>query len=95
MKIFNSKVQRILQVYKNNKVNDTKGKTKSNKTDKLSLSSKAKEYQIAMNALKKAPDVRKEKVERIKREIELGTYEVNSGKIAEKMLDMNRFDKKA
>lgn len=84
-----------MQIYKKNRVsNDIKGISKKDKKDKVQLSDKAKEFQVAMNALKEVPDIRKDKVEEIKKQIETGTYRVDSGKIVEKIFDSIKFDKR-
>jgi flagellar biosynthesis anti-sigma factor FlgM len=54
--------------------------------DKVVLSPKAREIQEAATMLRAIPDVREEKVARIRHEVELGTYRVDGGKVAEKML---------
>lgn len=88
MKITNNQIQKILKSYNNQQVNKNGVKSsKLSKKDELSLSNEAKDFQIAMNALKKTPDVRKEKVQEIKRQVETGTYQVDSGKIVERILE--------
>jgi negative regulator of flagellin synthesis FlgM len=54
--------------------------------DKVSLSSNAKDMQIAKDALAQVPDVRSEKVEEVRSAVQSGTYEVNAPKIADKMV---------
>ena len=63
--------------------------------DKVNLSAQSKEKNKIHDVLKAAPDVRAEKVEALKKQVESGQYEVNSNSIADKMLkeflfDMNR-----
>ena len=55
-------------------------------SDKVVLSPKAREIQDASRMLQSLPEVREDKVDRIRLEIEKGTYGVDGGKIAEKML---------
>jgi negative regulator of flagellin synthesis FlgM len=55
--------------------------------EKVDLSTKAKDIQQAKNALTKLPDVREEKVQEIKTQVDKGTYNVNAGKIADKMVN--------
>jgi len=57
------------------------------KGDRVALSAQAKELQAAREAVAKMDDVDHEKVARIKAQIEAGTYKVDAGKIAEKMID--------
>jgi negative regulator of flagellin synthesis FlgM len=50
------------------------------------LSRKDEELQTARKALEDIPDVREDKVARIKKQIENGTYEIDSEKTAEEMI---------
>ena len=95
MRIINNNIYKALKLYNSQKrTKDIKTSAKAEKKDKLSLSSKAIEYQIAMKALKNVPDIRKDKVEEIKRQIETGTYKIDSGKIVEKMFENVNIDKR-
>jgi len=62
--------------------NNTAGKPE----EKVDLSTQAKEIQQARIALSRLPDVREEKVQEIRSQVEKGTYEVNEEKIAGKMV---------
>ncbi|MTI46809.1 flagellar biosynthesis anti-sigma factor FlgM [Sporosalibacterium faouarense] len=95
MKISNNKIQKILQSYNSQQVNKKDTKTsRLSKKDELKLSTEAKDFQTAMKAVKKIPDIRQEKVTSIKRQVETGTYEIDSGKIVEKMLSNVELDKR-
>ncbi|HHW54839.1 MAG: flagellar biosynthesis anti-sigma factor FlgM [bacterium] len=54
--------------------------------DRLSLSAEAREIQRVKELARQAPDVRREKVEEVKGQIEAGTYKVSGEEIAEKLL---------
>jgi len=54
--------------------------------DEFSISKLAKEYQIALKALRNVPDIRMDKVQEISRKIEKGEYNVSAEDIAEKMI---------
>jgi negative regulator of flagellin synthesis FlgM len=76
------------------KVGDNKAATKSqggasstSGTEQIAISSKAKDIQKATEAVSTAPDIRTEKVERIKNEIAKGDYRVSSEDLAEKVLE--------
>jgi len=56
------------------------------KADTVKISEEARELQEAQKVLENIPDVQVEKVAEIKNQIENGTYEIKSGKIAEKMV---------
>jgi len=62
-----------------------KGNVASRK-DEFSISGLAKEYQVALKALRNVPDIRMDKVQEISRKIERGEYNVSAEDIAEKML---------
>lgn len=57
--------------------------------DKVSLSSNARDIQIAKDAVEAAPEIREEAVQDLKKEVDNGTYTVDSGQVAEKMLGAN------
>ena len=60
--------------------------------EKVTLSSAARDIQQAEKAIKELPDVREEKVQELKDQIETGNYDVNGEKIAEKMLNQSFMD---
>jgi negative regulator of flagellin synthesis FlgM len=70
------------------KAENTSEKAEKNvaKTDTVNISDAAKEIQEVRKELDNIPDVRAEKVEQLKNQIENGTYEIKSEEIAEKML---------
>ncbi len=53
--------------------------------DDLKISETAKYFQLASKAAKEAPDIRKEKVDHLKKQIDSGTYNVNAEEVAKKM----------
>ncbi len=60
--------------------------------EKVDLSTKARDVQQIKNALAKLPEIREEKVQELKRDIEAGTYNVSGEKIAEKMVGESFLD---
>ena len=60
--------------------------------EKVDLSTKAKDIQQAKNALTQLPDVREEKVQEVKTQLEKGTYNIDAGKIADKMVNESIID---
>lgn len=95
MRINNDGINKMLNIYKNQeKVSQTDKLGKMRKADQLNISSDARDFQLAMKAVKDNPDIREEKVLEIKRQIESGTYQVDTKKIAGKMVqDANIFRK--
>jgi negative regulator of flagellin synthesis FlgM len=54
--------------------------------DKVILSQEAKKIQEAKKLMDSIPDIREEKVAKIKAQIENGTYQVEEKKLASKMI---------
>ncbi|KXJ57471.1 flagellar biosynthesis anti-sigma factor FlgM [Neptuniibacter pectenicola] len=61
----------------------------SNKGDTVNLSNAAQLLQNVEKQLSNTPDVDNERVERLKQEIESGTYQINAERVAEKMLNFD------
>ncbi len=57
-----------------------------NRGDRVELSSTAREMKKVESVLNSTPDVRAEKVKALKEQIEAGTYQVDSKKVANAML---------
>ena len=56
------------------------------KTDTVDISDTAKRVNAAKEELNRIPDVREEKVAELRKQIENGTYKVDSEEIADKMI---------
>ena len=79
------------------KVNDLTKKEKGSKSsetentsgqrDKISLSGKAQEINELKALINELPDIRIDKVEQLKKAIDTGFYNIDSYKVAEKMLE--------
>ena len=78
----------VNQVQEKNKVNGPGEKTSQQtlKTDTVEISDTAKRIQEAKKQLDAIPDVREDKVAELKNKIESGTYEIDTEKVAGKML---------
>ncbi len=90
MKINN--IEKILGVYKkqgiqNKKVGKVSEATGVSKGDKIELSHEARDFQIALQALKQVPDIREGKVEELKRRIVSGAYNVSAEEVADKIME--------
>lgn len=83
----------VFNVYNQN-MNMKKTEKQKSKEDKINISEEAKTYQFAINKLKDIPEIRTDKVNSLKKQIQSGTYKVDADKIAEKMIDKVNFDKK-
>lgn len=86
--IGNNMASKMLQVYKKQEVNKAQEPKKNIATDKIEISSQARDMQIAFQAINNTPDIREEKVRAIIEKIQSGNYEVNSTAIAKKMMGL-------
>ncbi|MDK2919904.1 MAG: negative regulator of flagellin synthesis FlgM [Candidatus Petromonas sp.] len=95
MKITNNpNIQKVLGAYKSKMAKTEKTKQVIGGKDKIEISDKAKDFQLAMNAFKKLPEVRDKKVEEIKKQIASGTYNPEAKEVVDKMFERVNFDKK-
>lgn len=60
--------------------------TGTDRMDQVSISQVGRDYQIAKNAVSEASDVREDKVAQLKAMIDNGTYKVDEGDFASKLL---------
>ena len=67
--------------------NSSGGTSSTSGAEHIAISSKAKDIQKATEAVNAAPDIRIEKVDRIKEQITNGSYIVSSEQLAEKILE--------
>ena len=65
----------------------TQGVGKAGTSEQIALSSKAKNIHQAQEVLKTTPEIRTEKISRIKKEIAEGRFKVDSTVLAEKILE--------
>ena len=85
MKIDNIQAGKIKQYYQQLKQKQNKA-AKNSKNDQIEISSQAKGILTAKAGLKSRPQIRTEKVADLKAKLENGNYQIDSKKIAEKML---------
>lgn len=82
-----NQIQQISELYGATSTRKMPSKnTKVGAKDKLEISETAKHFQTALKAAKESPDIRTEKVDKIKAQIESGTYNVSSEEVAKKMM---------
>lgn len=82
----NFNIQKIQKAYsKNVSKTEKTGKTEM-KRDKIEISQSSKEFQIAMDAFKKLPDVRQDKIDEVKESIDNDTYKPSTEDLIKKML---------
>ncbi len=61
-------------------------------SDRLELSVRSREISHLDELIRSTPDVRENRIEQVRREIESGTYNVKAEKIAEKIIGGNLLD---
>lgn len=78
----------VNQVQDKNKVDSSKDKPEKTavKADTVVISDAAKRIREAKIQLDETPDVREDKVARLKEQVESGTYEINAEKTADKLI---------
>lgn len=76
----------VQQVYNAQKKSDVKKKAGTSFADQVQISSMGKDYQTAKTAVANSPDVREDLVASLKERIQNGTYEVDGGDFADKLI---------
>ncbi|MCH5340328.1 MAG: flagellar biosynthesis anti-sigma factor FlgM [Acetatifactor sp.] len=76
----------VQQVYQTKKTNKALQSASVSQSDQLQISSLGKDFQTAKAAVAASPDVRAELTDSIKVKVQNGTYEVDNGTFAEKLL---------
>jgi negative regulator of flagellin synthesis FlgM len=61
-------------------------------TEKVDLSAKAKDIQKIKQIVEQTPDVRADKVQALKHQIETGNYQVDAAKVAENLVKQSLID---
>lgn len=78
---------KVSQLYNTSKVNKAT-KTSSGKfSDRLEISQKGNDYRIAKQIVSQAPDVREDRINEIKKQMESGTYNVSMAEVADKVVN--------
>ena len=78
---------KINQMQSVSKINKVSKKGTVSQTDKLEISQAGKDYQVAKQAVKDAPDIRVDLVNDIKERLANGTYNVSDEDFADKLLE--------
>lgn len=78
----------IAQIYgAHNTVKTTKTQAASGPRDQVTISQAGRDFQVAKRAVSEASDIRESKVAQLKSQIEAGTYKVDEGDFASKLLE--------
>lgn len=87
MKINPSQIAKAMEIYKAQKPSAIRSEKKDGqKKDELVLSDRAQAFQLARKAMHKDDGVDRSRVEKLKRQIEAGEYNVSSRDIADKIV---------
>ena len=89
-----NKTDKILKIYNNMGSNKVRTNKNTLGKDEIKFSERAMDYQFGIRKFKEVPEMRMEKVNKIKREIKSGNYNVEGKKIVEKIYENINFDKK-
>ncbi|NLK21797.1 MAG: flagellar biosynthesis anti-sigma factor FlgM [Epulopiscium sp.] len=84
-------VNKVLEAYNTTSTKKSERQKPVHKKDIFALSKEGKDFQTALNAISKTPDIREEKVQEIKQKIQSGIYNVGAKEVADKIVD-NSFD---
>ena len=76
----------VQQMYQTKKVNKTQQSVGVFHSDQVQISSLGKDFQTAKAAVSASPDIREELTASIKAKVQNGTYQVDNGTFAEKLL---------
>ncbi|BBF44948.1 negative regulator of flagellin synthesis [Lachnospiraceae bacterium KM106-2] len=79
-----NKISQLYQVQQTEKITKVNKKSTG---DKLEISQMGKDYHVAKSAVNNAPDIRYDKVNKIKEAMKTGTYNVDMSEVAEKLAD--------
>lgn len=77
----------ITQIYQSTQTKKTVAKGKNSFSDVFEISQTGKDLQIAKQAVKDAPEVREDKVNKIREQLASGTYNVSAEEFADKIVN--------
>ena len=80
-------VQRIQQEKKEQEERKPSASSKGSGEEKVEISGKARDIQRVKAAIAELPEVRQEKIEELKQQIQEGRYEMDMDKLADRILD--------
>lgn len=78
-------INKVAQMYQANQMARPNKNNQRVKSDSLQISKEAKDFQTALTTVKASDDIRTDKVEAIKKQMEEGTYQVSNKELAERM----------
>ena len=78
---------KVSQIYNTSNVKKTTKASSGSFSDKLEISQKGKGYRIAKQILAQTPEVREDRINELKNQIESGTYSVDMTEVADKVVN--------
>lgn len=75
-----------MEQYNSNKIRARKTETAQAGTDSLEVTNASRLFSEALQAVRETPDVRMDKVEAVRSQVESGTYRVDAAAVAARML---------
>lgn len=83
---------KLSRIYNTGSVKKTSKSSGSSFSDKLEISQKGKDFRVAKEIVSQIPDVREDKINEIKKQMESGTYNIGMKEVADKVVS-RYFDK--
>ena len=77
----------IIQTYNSTRPSKAKSAASTDWRDQVQISSRGYDYQIAKQAVAEAPDIREDRVAPLKNSIASGSYKVEPGDFAAKLME--------
>lgn len=78
---------KVSQLYNTSSVKKATKPSGGSFSDKLEISQKGKDYRVAKQIVTQTPDVREDRVNEIKKQIESGTYNIGMTEVADKVVN--------
>jgi negative regulator of flagellin synthesis FlgM len=78
---------KVNQLYNTNNVKKATKPSGGSLSDKLEISQAGKDYRVAKQIVTQTPDVREDKINEIKKQMESGTYNVGMEEVADKVVN--------
>ena len=80
-------MSKVSQLYQSNTTKKVAKTESARRTDRVEISRAGMEFQIAQQAVHAAPDIREDKVQALKEQMQAGTYNISMDDLAEKLLN--------
>ena len=78
---------KVSQLYKTNSSSKVQKSNVHGASDQVQISQTGKDFQVAKAAVKNSSDIRTDKVNAIKKQMEQGTYQISNKEVADKVVD--------